>query len=675
MRLMLPILVIAAGVAAPADTWLVAVGIERYQDGSIGRFRYASADARALATAMHLAGVRSDRISVLTSDGPSERQPTRAAVMDALAQAKFAAAEDDLIIYYFAGHATGSRDQPYEVDLRYLDESAELPTTYDRTHRALCDWLYPSGTQDYLFIFDIHRADLHASERVGGADGAQALPDAFVGLARFDGSSVPQTVFPRVLMPCGAGELAWPIAAAGHGAFVHFLIRGLRGDAAEADGTVRLAGLARYLVQEVGAWAATEGLRQTPHFENPFDMDPVVLDSTADRARRTGGNQPPRVTVQGFEPGQTRLVVHDVTDVTIDADVSDDADGVRVTTNGRPMRLSMIGPDRWRFQQTLRVDADQAATVELVATDAAGLATQVSCAVRRLSPVGGAGGAARTHGTVAGSVSPLVERVRAAAQAAGLEFRVSPVDGMPQVLIPDGVFTMGSPLTEPGRGEEEGPVADVSLPSFWIDAHEVTNAQLLHFLQDTNSELEMRILLGAWVSGDMPPPQMPAGFTFAHVHGVYSVAAEAADLPVCGVFWRGAAAYARWAGRQLPSEAQWERAARGGTATAFPWGDTWRQDSVNNGTAIMPVGSFPPNGFGLFDVIGNVREFCADEFRRDLQAHLAADTALAPAERGFRSVRGGNFGGSPPSLRVARRLGSHEPYPDRWAGFRCVEPP
>ena len=162
-------------------------------------------------------------------------------------------------------------------------------------------------------------------------------------------------------------------------------------------------------------------------------------------------------------------------------------------------------------------------------------------------------------------------------------------DGAEMVLIPEGEFQMGTPA----RKNEHAPTYPVYVDGFYMDTHEVTLAQYEEFLKQT---------------GHRPLPEE----TYTH--------APAPNYPVVNVTWDDAMAYAEWAGKRLPTEAEWEKAARGGFASQkYPWGNTAPDGTQANlgGTEdnherSALVGSYLPNAFGLYDMLGNVWEWCSD---------------------------------------------------------------
>ena len=218
------------------------------------------------------------------------------------------------------------------------------------------------------------------------------------------------------------------------------------------------------------------------------------------------------------------------------------------------------------------------------------------------------------------------------------------------VELPAGTFRMGSTRFYP----EEAPVRTERVDAFGIERHPVTNAQYAAFVADTGyrtvAERPMDPQLYPGVAeADLQPGAMvfrstagpvdlrdwrqwwdwAPGASWRHPWGPDSACAP--DHPVVQVAYADALAYAGWAGRRLPTEAEWEYAARAGEESTYPWGDdatpagelmanTWqgrfpyRNDGARGWVGSSPVGTFPPNGYGLFDMIGNVWEWTTTEF-------------------------------------------------------------
>ena len=256
------------------------------------------------------------------------------------------------------------------------------------------------------------------------------------------------------------------------------------------------------------------------------------------------------------------------------------------------------------------------------------------------------------------------------------------------VLIPGAAFQMGTDASEIPHLQQvfgikradlfaaEVPRHTVTVDSFYLDRYEVTNVQFKKFLDENPQWRHERI-----------PARYHNGNYLKHWNG-NSYPAEKADHPVTNISWYAAVAYCQWAGKRLPTEAQWEYAARGGlSGRAFPWGDeqvdkTRANYAGSNLGGTTPVGNYPANGFGLFDMAGNVWEYMADEwgpYPSSPQVDPVAggnlflnDTFLTVTTR--RVIRGGSWGGAPINLRVAYR-DSHPPEGARdFVGFRCAEP-
>jgi sulfatase modifying factor 1 len=224
------------------------------------------------------------------------------------------------------------------------------------------------------------------------------------------------------------------------------------------------------------------------------------------------------------------------------------------------------------------------------------------------------------------------------------------------VRLEGGTFLMGSEdeLAYPADGE--GPVRPVTLDPFWIDACTVSNAEFDRFAQTSGyvSEAESAgwsFVFAGLLPDDFPPTRGVAaapwwrqveGADWRHPAGPHTSWEACPDHPVVHVTWRDAAAYCEWAGKRLPTEAEWEYAARGGLVQQpFPWGDelepggehrmnVWQGEfpRLNNAAdgfvGTCPVDAFPPNGYGLYATTGNVWEWTADWFRDDDRANKTA---------------------------------------------------
>jgi len=246
------------------------------------------------------------------------------------------------------------------------------------------------------------------------------------------------------------------------------------------------------------------------------------------------------------------------------------------------------------------------------------------------------------------------------------------VDQAPMIKLPAGIFTMGS-----AEASDELPPRRVSLPEFWIDRSPVTVGRYRRFLEAIEKDGAPRIpLIRRLFGGDKDhQPTGWGGTEFAEL-------CPTDDHPVVLVDWFDAYVYARWAGGRLPTEAEWERSARGLTdQRRYPWGD----EPVDEDRAIYgrmaygpdPVGS-RPNGAspeGVLDLAGNVWEWCGDRYDSKAYAQLPAESphmAMTTDARVRAVKRGGSWTNAPHSLRVSKRgfelLATRRPN----LGFRCV---
>jgi formylglycine-generating enzyme required for sulfatase activity len=302
--------------------------------------------------------------------------------------------------------------------------------------------------------------------------------------------------------------------------------------------------------------------------------------------------------------------------------------------------------------------------------------------------------------------------------------------------IPGGEFTMGTD-SEHGRAEER-PAHRVRVDAFWMDEHEVTNAQFRAFVEATRyvttaerpadadevlrqsrpgtprpaaEMLAPGSLVFVPTAGPVPlndPTQWwrwTPGACWKHPDGPRSTIDGKDDHPVVHVSWDDAVAYAKWAGKRLPTEAEWEFAARGGLDNKpYAWGDEppsdtaihaniWQGEFPYRNTALdgfertAPVKSYPPNGYGLYDVAGNVWEWCSDLYRADLYRQRAGGGVTVnppgPAEAfdprnpraDSRVQKGGSFLCSDSYCSRYRPAARHGCSPDTGmshVGFRCA---
>ena len=275
---------------------------------------------------------------------------------------------------------------------------------------------------------------------------------------------------------------------------------------------------------------------------------------------------------------------------------------------------------------------------------------------------------------------------------------------MELVYVPAGEFLMGSP---DGEGEDdEHPQHTVYLDAFWIDETEVTNAMFAAFVQATDYKTDAEKGGCGWVyQPDEDAWECINGADWQHPRGLKSNLDGLSEHPVVQVSWNDASAYCQWAGRRLPTEAEWEKAARGpstgsGQATdgrTYPWGNAWDVNStrrlnfadkhtdfdwsdkdVDDGYQYTaPVGSYPVGAspYGALDMAGNVWEWVADWYAADYYSHSPDRNPTGPASGECRMLRGGSWHNGQFNVRSANRdLGAPD-YRYNFIGFRCALSP
>ncbi len=318
------------------------------------------------------------------------------------------------------------------------------------------------------------------------------------------------------------------------------------------------------------------------------------------------------------------------------------------------------------------------------------------------------------------------------------------------IWIPDGEFTMGT--DDPQSYPNERPSHHVKINGFWIDKYDVTNADFRKFVEATGyvttaekpvdwEELKKQLPQGTPKPDDsmlqpgamvFTPPQQAVdlsdmtgwwtwtiGANWKHPQGPGSSIEGKDNYPVVQVSWDDAAAYAKWTGKRLPTEAEWEYASRGGsTNSRYYWGNNLKEGSqfmantftgqfpymntAEDGYAgVAPVGSFPPNHYGLYDMAGNVWQWTADLYVEKDHAKIAAENCMAAAEKNHdccqgtdkkallvsnnsssgefearRVTKGGSFLCNPSyceSYRPSARRGTPYDTGMEHIGFRCVK--
>jgi sulfatase modifying factor 1 len=254
--------------------------------------------------------------------------------------------------------------------------------------------------------------------------------------------------------------------------------------------------------------------------------------------------------------------------------------------------------------------------------------------------------------------------VPAVTVAEGLEKEVKGKDGAPMVLIPEGPFPMGVPHGDRDGGRDEYPRHDVFVNNFYIDKFELTNGRYLEFVKAANHRV----------------PQNPKNATRNLWQGD-TITESLTDRPVVNVDWADANAYCQWAGKRLPTEAEWEKAAKGTADRRFPWGNVeptnkhlnFNQQWIGEKT-LMPVGSYElgKSPFGVYDMAGNVWEWVNDWYDAKYYEKSPAKNPTGPETGTKRVLRGSGWQNETPTVRIFTRVDSDPTIRNESTGFRCA---
>lgn len=277
------------------------------------------------------------------------------------------------------------------------------------------------------------------------------------------------------------------------------------------------------------------------------------------------------------------------------------------------------------------------------------------------------------------------------------------------VLIKRSTFLMGTADEDQIVTDGEGPVRPISVRSFYMDRYAVSNSQYKEFVEATNYQTDAEKYNWSFVfhllllendrkyiiqtASTSPWWYAVQGANWAHPEGPSSTIADRLDHPVVHISWNDASAYCEWAGKRLPTEAEWEFAARGGLVQQrFPWGNelepngkhvcnVWQGDFPDLNTAsdgyigTAPVHAYSANGYGLFNMSGNVWEWCSNWFSPTYHLQDTNNNPQGPFTGQMKAMRGGSYlchASYCNRYRVSARTSSTPDSSTGNLGFRCV---
>lgn len=248
--------------------------------------------------------------------------------------------------------------------------------------------------------------------------------------------------------------------------------------------------------------------------------------------------------------------------------------------------------------------------------------------------------------------------------------KTSHKDGMVLIYIPAGEFWLGSSDSDLGADPDEKPRHRVYLDDYWIDKTEVTNAMFAAFLSESGNQDEGG---ATWYDTLAVEQQL------VFIDGQWKPGNGYEDHPAVEITWYGARAYCEWAGRRLPTEAEWEKAARTSMGSIYPWGegiDCTRVQYANCGGKTLPVGSKPAGSspYGVLDMSGNVWEWVADWYSDSYYTETFVSNPIGPEQGIARVLRGGSYDYDWKHVRSANRRNNGPATSINDYGFRCVLP-
>jgi iron(II)-dependent oxidoreductase len=250
-------------------------------------------------------------------------------------------------------------------------------------------------------------------------------------------------------------------------------------------------------------------------------------------------------------------------------------------------------------------------------------------------------------------------------------------DGMMMMYVPEGSFFMGSSNYDSNAYAHEKPRHEVYLDAFWMDAYEVSNAMFNNFIETTGYRTlaeeqgysYMYNALGDWESY--------AGVNWRHPLGAVTTYQD--SMPVTHVNRYDAQAYCQWVGGRLPTEAEWEKAARGEDERIYPWGNSYDSSLAHNNHTDGPSSVYSYSGgvspFGIYNLAGNVFEWTIDWYDANYYSNSPYDNPLGPIDGEWGVVRGGGWKSSNKHIRTAHRDISMPDQMNYLLGFRCVMDP
>jgi formylglycine-generating enzyme required for sulfatase activity len=652
---------------AKSKRFALIIGVDEYDDSQVSKLEGAANDARALADALvRYSGFPEDQVTLLASDQPLERRPTRGNILRRLSNLRGLVPQDGLLLVSFAGHGIerGGRGFLCPTDAQISGDMALLEATAIPVE-TVREWIRQTGVKQVVIILDACRNDPS-----GRGESENPLTESYARQFNFDVRNGEVNAF-ATFYATNVGSIAYEYKEKKQGYFTWALVDGIKGAAANEKGEVTLAGLKRYLEEIVPKRVALDlgqEKRQRPSAAiEGYKADELVISVTA-RILLAASETAARVDPAAIELGFWQSIQ-------TSTDAKDFQEYLKKYPEGQFAGLARNRLDRLRVVSESEPGVPKPGPSASVAP-----ASSTGTAVDKWKEIRRNATSAGGLGTGPGGI-PLMsyefDTVKVDSRGTVVEQRkgqaryfVEDLGGgvtLEVAAVPGGTFVMGSPaFSEANRSLDEGPQHEVSVPGFYAGKFEVTQAQ---WRAVARMPKVTRYL-------DPDPSHFKGG-----------------ELPVEQVSWDDVREFcARLWGKtglsyRLPSEAEWEYACRAGTATPFAFGETIAPGLVNyNGfpysiaakeayrERTTRVGSLDrANGFGLYDMHGNVWEWCMDVWHSNYAGAPSDGSAwVTGGDQSYRVVRGGSWDGYPNGTRSAFRNRYHPDNRSYNGGFRVV---
>jgi formylglycine-generating enzyme required for sulfatase activity len=534
----------------------------------------------------------------------------------------------DTVIFFFSGHGVRMTDgNDYLVPLGFQSVEPSDLVGLSKVYEIL----RKSGAENIVVITDACRNI--PGKAIGGMDESKGFGEKSLEKAKSLGSGDQRYAF---LRSCAEDQKSYERSDGGGGNYVFYLVKGLEGNAdgvgdrGKKDGTITIGELNAYAKDNVMTEAQKKNQVQIPQYERKGDdPDSITISVDSNFVSKPVPSEDAKI-----EQVSTLATIK-ITSDPVGASVW--IDDVQIEGQATPCEVEIdLGAVKSRkVEVALRQAGCKDAVYNITALRGKSVALNGKLASKPA-----------IISSVATPIKTETPETTLTATVSGNKIgdtSINPKDGAEMVWVPEGEFLMGSEVYR------ETPQRKVYLDGYWMYKYEVTVAQYEKFCSETG---KLMATAPKW------------GWIDSH--------------PIVNVSWNDAVDYAKWAGGSLPTEAQWEKAARGMDGREYPWGNQWDGSKCNNsGNGTQPVGSYAAgvSPYGCMDMAGNVMEWCSDWYGDHYYKSAPSRNPSGPADGSYRVLRGGcwTYGDRYDHSRCACRYSFNEPSnTDIYDGFRLV---